>query len=68
MAVENKSAPIADTQELVLEPMFLSIGDLVLLKQSNQITIPNAYQRNYQAWKLDKYSSFIIGNWRGFAS
>jgi len=35
MAVENKSAPIADTQELVLEPMFLSIGDLVLLKQSN---------------------------------
>ena len=66
MSVENKSAPIADTQELVLEPMFLSIGDLVLLKQSNQITIPNAYQRNYQAWKLDKYSSFIIGNWRGF--
>ena len=68
MAVENKSAPIADTQELVLEPMFLSIGDLVLLKQSNQITIPNAYQRNYQAWKLEKYSSFVIGNWRGFSS
>ena len=68
MTSKNIATPVANSQELILQPMVLTIGDLVRLKQTNQITIPNAYQRRYQAWKLDKFSSFIIGNWRGFSA
>jgi hypothetical protein len=64
----NESASVADNQDLILQPMVLTIGDLVRLKQSHKIEIPKAYQRRYLAWKLDKFSSFVIGNWRGFSA
>ena len=69
--MKDKKTPAvitADIQDLVLQPIVLTIGDLVSYKQSNQITIPAAYQRRYQEWPTDKYSSFIIGNWRGFSA
>ena len=64
----NESASVADNQNLILQAMVLTIGDLVRLKQSQKIAIPKAYQRRYLAWKLGKFSSFVIGNWRGFSA
>ena len=64
----TESASVADNQNLILQAMVLTIGDLVRLKQSQKIAIPKAYQRRYLAWKLGKFSSFVIGNWRGFSA
>ena len=58
----------SDVQDLVLKPMVLTIRDLVSLKNAKQIRVPKAYQRRYNAWALDRFSSFVIGNWRGFSA
>ena len=58
----------SDKQDLVLKPVVLTIRDLVSLKNAKQVRVPKAYQRRYRAWALDRFSSFIIGNWRGFSA
>ena len=46
----------------------MRIRDLVSLKNAKQVAVPKAYQRRYQEWARDKFSSFVIGNWRGFSA